>query len=104
MLSNLINNALKFTPDGGSVVVNVEVSKNDIEISVCDTGPGIQDEKKEKIFERYAQLGSTDRNGLGLGLYISKMLVEAHSGRIGVESTHGEGSTFYFTLPRTLGA
>jgi signal transduction histidine kinase len=99
VLSNLINNALKFTPDGGSIVVKTEVIGKEIVVSVWDTGPGIPDEKMKLIFERFAQLSSSDRRGLGLGLYISKMLVEAHSGRIWVESKLGKGSTFFFTLP-----
>ncbi len=100
VLSNLVGNAIKFTPDCGSITVKAEHKKSEIVVSVNDTGPGIPDEKIKSIFERYAQLASKDRRGLGLGLYIAKMLVEAHSGQIWVESKVGEGSTFYFTLPR----
>jgi signal transduction histidine kinase len=66
---------------------------------VHDTGVGIPADKLEAIFERFWQIGKNDRRGLGLGLYISKCLVEAHGGRIWAESELGAGSTFYFTIP-----
>jgi signal transduction histidine kinase len=100
VLSNLIGNALKFTPAGGSIILKANLGKTEVEVSVCDTGPGIPDDKKDYIFDRFAQLGSKDRTGLGLGLYISKMLIEAHQGRLWVQSKVGEGSTFFFSLPR----
>ncbi len=100
VLSNLIGNALKFTPEGGKIVVKVERTDKEITFSVCDTGPGIPDEKKQKIFEKFTQLESKDRRGLGLGLHISKRLVESHGGNIWVESKLGQGSTFYFSIPR----
>jgi signal transduction histidine kinase len=100
VLSNLIGNALKFTPAGGSV--NVEVKQNDkeIQVSVADTGPGIAMEQQRRIFDRFAQITNKDRSGLGLGLYISKMLVEAHQGKLWVVSAPGTGSKFCFTLPK----
>lgn len=101
VLSNLIGNALKFTPSGGSVRLSMQSRAAEVEISVTDTGPGIPDAKKTKIFERFSQLGSNDRRGLGLGLFISKWIVEAHKGRIWVNSELGRGSTFTFTLPLT---
>ena len=67
--------------------------------SVSDTGEGIPPEKLRTIFDRYAQVGRTDRGGLGLGLYIAQHIVEAHGGRIWAESTVRQGSTFFFTLP-----
>ncbi len=100
VLSNLIGNALKFTPSGGSIAVGATLTEAGTQVFVCDTGPGILEEKKDFIFDRFAQLGSKDRSGLGLGLYISKMLVEAHHGRLSVKSKLGEGSTFYFTIPK----
>jgi len=100
VLSNLIGNALKFTPSGGSITLNANLGETEGEVSVCDTGPGIPEGKKDYIFDRFAQLRSKDRTGLGLGLYISKMLIEAHHGRLWVESKVGEGSTFYFAIPR----
>lgn len=99
VVSNLINNALKFTPEQGKVVVKTVADDYFVTISVCDTGPGIPDYKKDEIFEKFAQLRSKDRTGLGLGLHISKMLVEAHGGTLTVESVVGKGSTFFVKLP-----
>ncbi len=100
IVSNLISNALKFTPEQGKIVVKTVSDENEVTISVCDTGVGIPESMKDQIFEKFAQLGSKDRSGLGLGLHISKMLVEAHGGTLTVESTIGKGSTFFVTLPR----
>lgn len=99
VLSNLIGNAIKFTPDEGSVTVGIEFINRETKISITDTGPGIAEDEKSKIFERFAQINNKDRRGLGLGLYISKMLIEAHAGKVGVKSTFGNGSTFFFVLP-----
>ena len=99
VLSNLLGNALKFTPSGGAIALKVETTVDNIIVSVSDTGDGIPDSKQDQIFERSAQLASKDRRGLGLGLYISKMLVTGHDGTIWVESRVGQGSTFYFSLP-----
>ncbi len=100
VLSNLISNALKFTPEGGSVLIQAHLNAAEVRVSVADTGPGIPDEKIERIFDRFAQLRSKDRSGLGLGLYIAKMLIEAHRGELWVESKVGKGSTFSFTIPK----
>ena len=102
VLSNLIGNAVKFTPSGGSITVLVEDHHNQLKICVRDTGHGIADDKKEHIFQRFTQIGNKDRRGLGLGLYISKMLVESHNGRLWVESKLDHGSSFYFTLPKSV--
>jgi signal transduction histidine kinase len=99
VLSNLIHNAIKFTPDGGSIFVRVERSVAECVIAVADTGIGIPQGELTTIFQRFRQLGGTDRTGLGLGLYISMWIVEAHGGRIWAESRMGAGTTFYFTLP-----
>jgi len=101
VLSNLIGNALKFTPNGGAICLSAQKHTTEIEISVTDNGPGIPEDKKSKIFDRFSQLGSNDRRGLGLGLYIAKWIVEAHKGRIWVNSTPGKGSTFSFAIPIT---
>lgn len=101
ILSNLIGNALKFTPDGGSIKISAEEIENEIKISVEDTGPGIPENQKNRIFERFAQIGNKSRSGLGLGLYISKTLVESHQGKLWVTSSTGNGSIFHFTLPKT---
>jgi signal transduction histidine kinase len=99
VLSNLIGNSIKFTPEDGSVTLTIQKNKSEFQISICDTGPGIADDKKLTIFNRFAQLHNKDRQGLGLGLYISKMFVEAHHGKLWVTSSIGHGSTFHFTLP-----
>lgn len=98
MLGNLITNAIKFTPEGGAITVAAEGHGAEMRFSVKDTGPGIPSDKLEAIFERFSQVGKNDRRGLGLGLYISQCLVNAHGGRIWVESELGKGSTFYFTV------
>jgi two-component system, sensor histidine kinase and response regulator len=103
VLMNLIGNAVKFTPQNGKVTVAVEKNGDDyVQISVDDTGPGILPEEKNKIFSKFYQVDSLEKEkpkGSGLGLAISKALVEMHGGRIWVESEVGKGSTFYFTLP-----
>jgi signal transduction histidine kinase len=107
VLSNLIGNALKFTPAKGQVCVSCQRTgpeSKEVQVSVSDTGEGIAPEKIKTIFERFSQIHNQDRRGIGLGLYIAKMMVEEHPGRIWVESKLGEGSTFYFTLPLRSGA
>lgn len=99
VLSNLISNAIKFLPPGGHIKVNVAKKGSEIEFSVTDDGPGIAEDKKLEIFERFSQLKTNDRRGLGLGLFISKWIVEAHKGKIWVQSELGKGSTFFFTVP-----
>jgi signal transduction histidine kinase len=102
---NLIDNAIKFTPPGGSVLVSAFIVDSDpsmVHISVADTGSGIAPEAKARIFERlYQEPKSLDRSrsGLGLGLFIAKELVELHGGRMSVVSETGNGSIFSFTLP-----
>ena len=73
-----------------------------VEISVTDNGPGIPEDEKEQIFERFSQLKRNDRRGLGLGLFIAKWIVEAHGGRIWVMSEVAKGSTFSFSIPLTV--
>lgn len=102
VLSNLIGNSLKFTPHGGTIHLSTRKNSKLIEISVADNGPGIPKEKMREIFSRFSQLGTDDRRGLGLGLFISKWVVEAHHGRIKVRSKVGKGSVFSFTLPLAL--
>jgi signal transduction histidine kinase len=99
VLTNLIANAIKFTPAGGRIRVECEHSNDMARISVTDTGPGIAPDLLEAIFERYRQGESSDRRGLGLGLYISRTLIEAQHGKIWAESTLGQGTTVSFTLP-----
>ncbi len=102
VLTNLLGNAIKFTPSGGGVRVNAEVEASGMRFSVADTGKGVEPEDQTRIFERFYQSESTSRqrtSGYGLGLAIAKLIVEQHGGRIWVESQPGEGATFWFTLP-----
>lgn len=99
ILSNLIGNALKFTPKAGLITLRALQIDAHIQVEVSDSGPGIPPELHKTIFERFSQIGHKDRRGLGLGLFISTMLVEAQGGRIWADSKVGVGSTFCFTLP-----
>jgi PAS domain S-box-containing protein len=99
VISNLVGNALKFTPLAGRVRICCERAGADVRFSVIDTGPGIPPEQLPHIFGRFWQANAADRRGIGLGLSIAEGIVDAHGGRIWVESTQGVGSTFYFTLP-----
>jgi PAS domain S-box-containing protein len=98
-ISNLVGNAVKFSPAGGEIVVRVSVLENELIFSVSDRGQGMTPEQLSHAFDRFWQSSRTDRQGAGLGLAISKGIVEAHGGRIWAESSPGSGSTFYFTLP-----
>ena len=105
VLTNLVSNACKFTPAGGSVTIEAQDFGNQVRIAVRDTGIGIPQEEQARIFQRFYQVeGGATRSytGTGLGLTISKFIVEHHYGRIGVESEEGEGSTFFFVLPIKL--
>jgi signal transduction histidine kinase len=101
VLFNLLSNAVKFTPEGGEVVVASGRVDGEVHVSVTDTGPGISPEDHDRIFEEFQQtdVGAQQRDGTGLGLALSKRLVELHGGRIWVESEPGHGSRFVFTLP-----
>lgn len=99
VFSNLAGNALKFTPEGGTVTLRARSRGEDVLFGVSDTGPGISPEQLPYVFDRYWQARNGDRRGAGLGLSIAKGIVEAHGGRIWVESTPGKGTTFFFTLP-----
>ncbi len=106
-LTNLIGNAVKFSPAGGTVRITSERREEDILFAVSDAGPGIPSDKLETIFGRFAQVDSSDsrqRGGTGLGLAISRAIVERHGGRIWAQSTPGAGSTFSFVLPVAPGA
>ncbi len=102
ILYNLLSNAIKFTPNGGSVQLDAAVDEGQTEISVRDTGIGIPEEAHESVFDKFHQISSTTkgvREGTGLGLTITRALVEHHGGRIRLESKLGEGSCFTFTIP-----
>jgi signal transduction histidine kinase len=101
VITNLVENAIKYSPDGGPVTVRVRGGEM-ITVSVSDHGVGITPEQAEHLFERFYRVDSSlarTTKGVGLGLFICRSLVEAHGGRIWVESTPGQGSTFSFTLP-----
>jgi two-component system phosphate regulon sensor histidine kinase PhoR len=99
VVSNVLQNAIKFTPAGGSIRVSVKAADADVTVGVTDSGDGIPKEELSSVFERFKQLDA-ERSGLGLGLYISKWIVEAHGGQIWADSQSGKGATFWFTLPR----
>lgn len=99
VLSNLISNAIKFTPIGGRVTLRVEPGDKDVVFAVEDTGPGISEADRERVFERFYRGEGARESGSGLGLAIAKSLIEAHGGEIWVESEEGAGATFFFTLP-----
>ncbi len=99
VLANLIANSIKFTPRGGSIRVQCERRDDGLAFCVGDTGEGIPAAMLEAVFERFWQVGANDRRGLGLGLYISRCIVEAHGGTIRAESTRGQGTQMFFTLP-----
>jgi two-component system, OmpR family, phosphate regulon sensor histidine kinase PhoR len=99
VITNLVHNAIKFTPAGGQVYVSAAASASEVIVSVRDTGVGIPREDLPRIFERFYKADrARSGGGTGLGLAISKHIIQAHSGRIWVDSTEGSGSTFYFAL------
>jgi signal transduction histidine kinase len=99
VLGNLLSNAIKFSHEGGDVSLRLDRLPGQIRFVVSDTGPGIDLSKSERLFSRFWQADKTDKRGMGLGLYISKSIVEAHGGTIEVESVPGQGSSFAFHLP-----
>jgi signal transduction histidine kinase len=101
VIVNLLSNAVKFTPEGGGVGIRASQENGEVLVSVTDTGPGIAAEDQARIFEEFQQTeaGLAQREGTGLGLALSKRLIELHGGRIWVDSELGKGSTFVFTLP-----
>jgi PAS domain S-box-containing protein len=99
VLGNLLGNAMKFTPPGGCIELRAAAEGEYIRVSVSDSGPGIAPEELGHIFDPYWSGHGHRRMGTGLGLFISKGIVNAHRGEIGVDSTLGKGSTFFFTLP-----
>jgi len=102
VLENLIGNAIKFTEPGGSVVVGATSRDREVVFWVADTGSGITPEDVPRIFDRFWQGTRPGRQGAGLGLPIAKGIVEAQGGRIWVESTPGQGSTLFFTIPKAF--
>ena len=99
VLANLVGNALKFTPKGGTVTLEAAVGDGEVRCTVRDTGPGMTEEEIDRLFDPFWQAEKTARLGFGLGLKIAKAIVEAHGGVLSVESEPGAGSTFSFSLP-----
>ncbi|MET0593204.1 MAG: response regulator, partial [Polyangiaceae bacterium] len=101
VISNLVANAVKFTPPGGDVTIRFAFERGMIKVSVADTGPGIPEEAIPSLFQRYARVSRATAKveGTGLGLMIVREIVEAHGGSVGVESEEGAGSSFWFRLP-----
>jgi signal transduction histidine kinase/CHASE3 domain sensor protein len=102
VLGNLLENAVKYSPDGSEIFVSIDDRGDHIITSVCDRGIGIPADELAQVFERFHRgrhVSSTNYGGLGLGLYITKQIVERHGGSIWVESREGQGTTFYFSLP-----
>ena len=99
VVANLLTNALKFTPPGGKIVLGAEPDRDGVRFFVRDTGPGIPPENLPRLFDRFWTTKQGNPFGAGLGLAIAKGIVEAHGGRMWVESTAGEGSVFAFTIP-----
>ena len=97
VLRNLVGNAVKFTPERGRISIAALPKEGGLQVSVCDSGPGIPREKLVAIFEKYES--SDQKKGTGLGLAIAKHIVAAHGGRIWAESDPGQGSRFVFVLP-----
>lgn len=100
VLTNLISNAIRYSYDNSTVVINVAEEKKDLRFSVTDNGQGIAPEYIEKVFDRYFRIPGTKKEGTGLGLSISKEFIEAQNGILSVKSELGTGSTFYFTLSK----
>ncbi len=100
IVGNIVGNAIKFTPETGSVTLSTSPNGKDVAIHVSDSGPGIPPADVEHLFENFWQARRNDHRGVGLGLAIAKAVVEAHGGKIWCESAVGHGSTFSFTLPK----
>jgi Amt family ammonium transporter len=99
---NLLSNAVKFTPENGKIAIDASLMNQHVQIAVSDTGIGIKSEDMDKIFEAFRQLDASYARryeGTGLGLTLTKRLIELHGGKIWVISEFGKGSTFTFTLP-----
>jgi two-component system phosphate regulon sensor histidine kinase PhoR len=100
VIAKILENAIKFTPEGGSITLAVAAKGNDVEVSVKDSGRGITEERRPTVFNREANWMATPRDGPGLGLAIAKGFMDLHGGAIGVSSEPTKGARFWFTLPR----
>ena len=102
VLSNLLSNALRYTPEGGDITISTKQTADEVEIRVHDSGPGIEPEELPSIFDRFYRTDKSrqrESGGSGLGLAIAKSIVEGHGGRIWAESEPGEGTTIVIALP-----
>jgi two-component system, NtrC family, sensor histidine kinase KinB len=99
VFANLITNAIRHTPAGGSIEIRSRPTDNFVRFEVADTGGGIPKEYQAQIFDKYFRVPGSIREGTGLGLSIAKNIIEAHGGEIGLKSEPNLGSTFWFTLP-----
>ena len=102
VFENIIGNALKYTPDNGNISIHFTTEKNKAGVHVTDSGPGISEEDLKKLFQKFGRLEEAKQSrtsGTGLGLYISKQIVELHKGSIKIESEVGKGTTFSVYLP-----
>ena len=102
VIDNIMNNAIKYSPDGGKIEVHLMETHNNVVLSISDEGLGIPKKDLEKVFERFYRVDKArarQQGGTGLGLAISKEVMKAHQGQIWVESVEGKGSTFYISLP-----
>ena len=102
VVANFPSNAVKFSPAGGTIKISVTTHNGNLRVSVADDGPGVPDDFRERIFEKFSQADSTDTRGpggTGLGLSICKAIIERHGGGIGFTSSQGGGATFFFDLP-----
>jgi signal transduction histidine kinase/DNA-binding response OmpR family regulator/ligand-binding sensor domain-containing protein len=101
VIMNILSNAFKFTPEEGAIKVSISLIDKNVEIRVSDTGPGIADNEKEKVFERFYQIDrkTVKNNGSGIGLHIAKEFIELHSGKIKIEDNKPEGSVFVISIP-----
>ena len=102
VILNLVHNALRFTPKGGVVRISTRNFEGEVEVAVADTGPGLPPEKLPRVWERFYksdQARTHGSGGTGLGLAIVKQIVEAHDGKVAVQSEVGKGATFSFSLP-----
>ncbi len=101
--SNLLTNAVKYTPEGGKIAITIEQSGANIKSSITDTGVGIPVLEQPQVFNKFFRaknVSSLETDGTGLGLYLVKLIVNSSDGEVGFESTEGKGTTFWFTLPK----
>jgi signal transduction histidine kinase len=101
VLTNILSNAIKFTPKQGQVNVRLSETEDCLQISIADNGPGISEEDQTEVFDKFFVVADgRGLSGLGLGLYIARQMIDLHNGRIWVESKPGQGSSFYFEVPK----